>query len=195
MSIFPYSWHHYEEYGQTKIRIFGLSEKNQSIYLQIDDFLPYIYVELPSSLNYTTTSFGVIQNKLKEISFNSIIKSEPVKRKKLYFAKKDKIENEYVDKMYPFIKCFFKTTTNIRNFVYKLKAPLFFGGVGKIQLKCHEMDASPILQFMCIMDIKPASWFLFKGKKITKEDEKEGLCDHEFNVSYLHVKSNPESVS
>ena len=195
MSIFPYSWHHYEEYGQTKIRVFGLSEKNQSIYLQIDDFLPYIYVELPSSLNYTLTSFSVIQNKLKEISFNSIIKSEPVKRKKLYFAKKDKIENEYVDKMYPFIKCFFKTTTNIRNFVYKLKAPLFFGGVGKIQLKCHEMDASPILQFMCIMDIKPASWFLFKGQKITKEDEKEGLCDHEFNVSYLHVKPNPESIS
>ena len=47
MQVFPYSWHHYEEYGSTKLRIFGLSG-NESVYVQIDDFLPYIYVELPA---------------------------------------------------------------------------------------------------------------------------------------------------
>jgi DNA polymerase elongation subunit (family B) len=193
MQVFPYSWHHYEEYGQTKIRIFCLNEKNESIYIQINDFLPYIYVELPSSLNYTTTSYSIIHTKLKEISFNSLCKYEIVKRKKLYFAKKDKFENEYIDKTYPFIKCFFKTITNIRNFVYKLKSPIFFGGIGKLQMKCHEMDANPILQFMCMMDIKPSSWFNFKGKKIVKEDEKEGLCEHEYIVSYLDFIKNDMS--
>jgi len=185
MQTFPYSWHHYEEYGATKIRIFGLSLANESVYLQVDDFLPYIYVELPSSLNWTVASYSVIQTRLKELSCNTLVKSEALKKKKLYFAKKDKNEKgEYVDKVYPFIKCYFKTSTNIRNFIYKIKNPLFVGGVGKIQLRVHESDANPILQFMCMMNIKPASWFNFKGKKNIKDDDKESLCEHEYVVSY-----------
>jgi len=188
MQVFPYSWHHYEEYGATKIRIFGLSNNNESIYVQIDDFLPYIYVELPSSLTWSAASFSVVQNKLKELSYNSIVKSEPVRKKKLYFAKKDKNETgEYIDKTYPFIKCYFKTTSSIRSFTYKLKSPVFFSGVGKLQLKVHESDANPILQFMCIMDIKPASWFTVKGKKMINEDEQESMCTHEYIASYQSI--------
>ena len=184
MQAFPYHWHHYEEYGATKLRIFCLSGKNESIYIEIDDFLPYIYVELPTDKTWSPASLSVVQTKLKEMSFNSIVKMEFVSKKKLYFAKKDKTETgEYVDKTYPFLKCFFKTTTNIRTFSYKLRQPIFFSG-SKITLKIHEADANPVLQFMCMMDIKPASWFAFKGKKRATEDERESVCDHEFLCSY-----------
>jgi len=194
MQVFPYSWHPYEEYGSTKIRIFGLSIANESVYVQIDDFLPYIYVELPE-LKWSSSSFSIVQNKLKEISLNSIIKSEPVKKKKLYFAKKEKNEKgDYIDKTYPFIKCFFKTTSSIRSFVYKLKYPIFFSGVGKFQLKVHENDANPILQFMCVKDIKPASWFIVKGKKMVKEDEQESLCVHEYIASYQSISAMEPKV-
>lgn len=186
MQAFPYHWHHYEEYGATKLRIFCLSGKNESIYIEIDDFLPYIYVELPIDKTWSPASLSVVQTKLKEMSFNSIVKMEFVSKKKLYFAKKDKTETgEYVDKTYPFLKCFFKTTTNIRTFSYKLRQPIFFSG-SKITLKIHEADANPVLQFMCMMDIKPASWFAFKGKKRATEDERESVCDHEFLCSYRH---------
>lgn len=186
MQAFPYHWHHYEEYGATKLRIFCLSGKNESIYIEIDDFLPYIYVELPTDKTWSPASLSVVQTKLKEMSFNSIVKMEFVSKKKLYFAKKDKTETgEYVDKTYPFLKCFFKTTTNIRTFSYKLRQPIFFSG-SKITLKIHEADANPVLQFMCMMDIKPASWFAFKGKKRETEDERESVCDHEFLCSYRH---------
>jgi len=186
LQAFPYHWHHYEEYGATKLRIFCLSGKNESIYIEIDDFLPYIYIELPTDKTWSPASLSVVQTKLKEMSFNSIVKMEFVSKKKLYFAKKDKTETgEYVDKTYPFLKCFFKTTTNIRTFSYKLRQPIFFSG-SKITLKVHESDANPVLQFMCMMDIKPASWFAFKGKKRESEDERESLCHHEFLCSYRH---------
>lgn len=186
LQAFPYHWHHYEEYGATKLRIFCLSGKNESIYIEIDDFLPYIYIELPTDKTWSPASLSVVQTKLKEMSFNSIVKMEFVSKKKLYFAKKDKTEaGEYVDKTYPFLKCFFKTTTNIRTFSYKLRQPIFFSG-SKITLKVHESDANPVLQFMCMMDIKPASWFAFKGKKRESEDERESLCHHEFLCSYRH---------
>lgn len=186
VQAFPYHWHHFEEYGATKLRIFCLSGKNESIYIEIDDFLPYIYIELPSDKTWSMASLSLIQVKLKELSFNSIVKMEFVSKKKLYFAKKDKTEaGEYVDKMYPFLKCFFKTSSNIRTFTYKIRQPIFFGDC-KITLKTHESDANPVLQFMCMMDIKPASWFAFKGKKRISEDERESLCDHEYACSYKH---------
>ena len=185
MNIFPYHWHHFEEYGSTKIRIFGLSETNESIYIQIDDFLPYIYIELPQ-LVWSSTAYHIVQTKLKEISNQNIIKMKPQKKKKLYFAKKIIEDGQFIDQTYSFIKCYFKTTTNIRNFVYKLKAPIFFSGIGKLQLKCHEMEANPILQFMCISSLKPASWFTFRGKQIDKE-EQESLCDYEYHISYEQV--------
>lgn len=186
VQAFPYHWHHFEEYGATKLRIFCLSGKNESIYIEIDDFLPYIYIELPSDKTWSMASLSLVQAKLKELSFNSIVKMEFVSKKKLYFAKKDKTEaGEYVDKMYPFLKCFFKTSSNIRTFTYKIRQPIFFGGC-KITLKTHESDANPVLQFMCMMDIKPASWFAFKGKKRISEDERESLCDHEYACSYKH---------
>lgn len=194
MKTFPYSWNHYEEYGSTKIRIFGLSELNESIYIKIEDFLPYIYIELPNNLTWTPVSLNIVQNKLKEVSNNSIVQMEAVQKKKLYFAKKEKKGDDYIDKTYPFIKCSFKTVTNIRQFIYKIKNPLFFGGVGKIQLKTHETDANPILQFLCAMNIKPANWFTFRGKKIVKEDDKEGLCDHEFLSSFRTFQPIEESI-
>jgi DNA polymerase elongation subunit (family B) len=187
MEVFPYHWHHIEEYGATQLRIFGLSLKNESVYIQIDDFLPYIYVELPTGPVWSPTACDIVQRKLKEMSFNSIVKSEPVQRKKLYFAKKIVKDDGYVEQTFPFIKCYFKTQTAIRTFVYKTKSPVMFSGVGKYTLKCHEMDANPLLQFMCMRNIKPASWFTFRGKRVAKEDEQSSFCVHEYNVPFTSI--------
>ena len=104
MEVFPYHWHHIEEYGSTQLRIFGLSKNNESVYIQIDDFLPYIYVELPTGPVWSPTACDIVQRKLKEMSFNSIVKSEPLQRKKLYFAKKIAKDDGYVEQTFPFIK-------------------------------------------------------------------------------------------
>jgi len=185
MQVFPYHWHYFEDYQQTKIRVFGLSDKNESVYIEVNDFLPYIYIELPLEINWNIYSINTVQNKLKEMSNKSILNINYEVKKKLYFAKKDKNEKgDYIDKMYPFLKCYFKTNTLIRQFVYKIKNPVYMGHIGKIQLKSHEMEANPILQFMCMKNISPASWFIFKGQKIVKEDDKESLCDNEYKSSF-----------
>lgn len=125
-------------------------------------------------------------NKIKRNIKSKYYKNGTPKKKKLYFAKKTIEDGQFIDQTYSFIKCYFKTTTNIRNFVYKLKAPIFFSGIGKLQLKSHEMEANPILQFICMSSLKPASWFTFRGKQIDKE-EQESLCDHEYHISFQHV--------
>lgn len=192
MEVFPYSWNTYEEYGCLKIRIFGLNKNNESVFILIEDFRPYLYLELPyiQNLNWGEAKAKVqaISNKIDEVCG----RMKPVERKfelkkKLYYAKKhsDKSGN-LEDNVYPFLKCYFKSTTDLKQFSYKMKAPLVVGGVGKIQLKTHESDANPVLQFMCLKNLKPAGWFKFSGHKIEKEDEKTSSCIHEYVASWRH---------
>ena len=46
--FFPYHWHVEDLDDNVKIHIFGLTKNNKSIYITIDDFKPWIYVELPT---------------------------------------------------------------------------------------------------------------------------------------------------
>lgn len=190
MEIFPYSWNTYEEYGYIGIRIFGLNKNNESVFLFINDFRPYLYLELPyiQNLNWTQarSKIDAISTKIDEVcgKFKPIEKKFELK-KKLYYAKKDIEENgSYKDKLYPFLKCFFKCTTDLKQFSYKMRSQLVVGGVGKINLKTHESDANPILQFMCMKNIKPSGWFKFVGRKVDKEDDKQSSCKHEYTVSW-----------
>ncbi len=190
MEVFPYSWHTYEEYGYLGIRIFGMDKNNESVYIFINDFRPYLYVELPYMLQ-EKSKINAVSTKMDEIcgKFKPVEKVFELK-KKLYYAKKDE---EYKDKVYPFLKCFFKCSSDLKQFCYKMRTPISVFGVGKITLKTHESDANPILQFMCMKNIKPAGWFKFLGQKIDKEDDKDSICNHEYVASwknFLSVEKN-----
>ena len=46
--FFPYSWHLDDEQTEvTHIRAYGLDENNKNVCLRVDDFTPYVYIELP----------------------------------------------------------------------------------------------------------------------------------------------------
>jgi DNA polymerase elongation subunit (family B) len=186
MEIFPYSWNTYEENGAIGIRIFGMNKENESVFVLVTGFTPYVYVELPDHIDWPSYRVQSLCNKLDSV----IERGRPVqkifqKKKKLYYAKKTCSNGEYTDKTYPFLKCFFSSHSDIRPFTYKLVKPIYVDGVGSIKLKCHEQDANPLLQFMCMKNIKPAGWFTFTGgKKVVKEDDKLSCCDHEFEVPY-----------
>ncbi len=190
MEVFPYSWNTYEEYGTLYIRIFGLNKNNESVFILVNDFRPYVYLELPYIQNL---NWGEAKSKVQSISskIDEVCgKFKPIERKfelkkKLYYAKKHKNkEDKLEDNLYPFLKCHFKSTTDLKQFTYKMRVPLTVGGVGKVNLKTHESDANPILQFMCMKNLKPASWFKFAGYKIEKDDEKMSSCCHEYVSSW-----------
>jgi len=189
MEVFPYGWHTYEENGSIGIRIFGLNQDNENVFVLVTGFTPYIYLELPDHVPWTSHRIQALSNKLDTL----VERGRPVqkifqRKKKLYYAKKDKTEAGYVDKTYPFLKCFFGCHSDIRPFMYKATRPIYVGDMGSIKLHVHENDANPILQFMCMKNIKPASWFTFQGgKKITKDDDKLSDCTHEYEVPYQRI--------
>ena len=63
-TFYAYDWSYDEEkYEQSTIRIFGLDEANESVYVFVTGFTPYIYVELPSYIQWTTHKVQMLCDK------------------------------------------------------------------------------------------------------------------------------------
>lgn len=191
MEVFPYAWNTYEENGAIGIRIFGMNHANESVFVLVTGFTPYVYLELPDHIEWPSYRVQSLSTKLDTL----VDRGRPVKKifykkKKLYYANK-KLENgEYTDKTYPFLKCFFSSHSDVRPFLYKLAKPVYIDGVGPVKLKSHEQDANPLLQLMCMKNIKPAGWFTFThGKKVVKEDDRLSTCTHEYEVDYNRLSA------
>ena len=84
--IFPYSWHIDEdEENITSIRIYGLNKKNENVCLKVDNFTPYVYIELPSNINWTASKAQMVGNKIDQLMGEKRpIKKILVYKKKLY---------------------------------------------------------------------------------------------------------------
>ena len=187
-SFFPYSWHIDEDEEEvTVIRIYGLDNKNENVCVRIDNFTPFVYLELPEHIPWTASKAQLVTNKLDTMLGDSkpIIKRLMYK-KRLYYANLDSKKRQ---KTFPYIFLSFSHQSDIRNMSYKIRAPLNIVGVGHIKVKMHEQDASPILQLTSYRNVSTAGWIDFIGKRIEK-DEQITLCDKEYKVKWKNIKPN-----
>jgi DNA polymerase elongation subunit (family B) len=187
-NVFLYQWHFEEIENVTVIRIFGLNEKNQSIYIQVSDFTPYIYLELPDNIVWNQSKAQMVCNYFDNNLQNPPLKKQLVKKKRLYYAHKVKdVNGNYVDKLFPYLFMSFATQSDIKKFSFLIRKSINIPGLGAIKFKIHESDANPILQLVCVRDIPTAGWVKIKGNKIKKE-EQESYCDFEYNISFKNIE-------
>lgn len=185
-TFFPYNWHmEHDEEEVTIIRIYGLSENNENVCVRVEDFTPYVYLELPDRYTWDQSNAQLVGNKIDEL----LGKKKPLKKclmmkKKLYGANIDSKGNK---KLFPYLLCSFSNQEDIRILGYKIRKPLHITRLGSIKLKMHEQDANPILQMTSHRDIPTAGWVSFIGTRINSE-EKITICDHEFNVKWKNLE-------
>lgn len=187
--LFIYQWHFEEIDNVTVIRIFGLNKSNESVYVSISDFTPYIYLELPENISWNQGKAQILCNYFdSNMTSNKALKKSLVFKKRLYYAHKeiDK-DGNYKDKMFPYLFMSFSTPTDIKKFSYFIRKNLRIPGLGEMKFKIHESDANPILQMICVRNIQSCGWIKIKGKLI-EGDEKESSCDKEFLVRYKNIE-------
>ena len=180
--FFTYTWYIDDsEENITSIRIYGLDENNKNICVRVDNFTPFVYIELPNNIAWNQAKAQLVGSKLDEELGDKkpIIKSFCLK-KKLYGA----YLNEQGERQsYPYLFCSFSTVKDIKILQFKLKRTLRIVGIGPIKLKVHESDADPILQLTCCRQLYTTGWVDFSGK-LQKDDEKITLCDYEYKVGW-----------
>ena len=183
--FFPYSWHIDDEQEEiTSIRIYGIDEDNSNVCIRVDNFTPYVYVELPDKIRWNPGNAQLVGNKIDELlGLQKPLKKMLMMKKKLYGAH---IESNGSTKLFPFLFCSFSARKDIKTLGYKLRSSLNIIGIGSIKLKMHESDADPILQLTCCRQISTAGWIEFHGK-LQHEDEKLTLCDKEYKVKWKNL--------
>ena len=183
--FFPYSWHlDDEETEVTSIRIYGINEHKKNICLRIDNFTPFVYLELPKNIPWSVSKAQLVVNKINEILGNQRPLSCSLQWKyKLYGVYLDETGNR---KKFPYLFCSFSNKGDIKNLTYKLKNSQHIVGLGSLKLKIHESDADPILQLTCCREIPTAGWIKFHGKAV-EELEKLTICDEEYKVKWKNV--------
>jgi DNA polymerase elongation subunit (family B) len=183
--FFPYSWHIDEEETEvTCMRIYGLNDKNQNICLRINNFTPYVYIELPVDKSWNNSNTQLVVNKINEL----LGKQRPLENRLVW---KYKLYGAYLDdsgnrKKFPYLFCNFSNRGDIKSLTYKLKNNQHIVGMGSLKFKVHESDADPVLQFTCCRKIPTAGWVKFHGNEV-HSTEKLTLCDHEYMVKWKHV--------
>jgi DNA polymerase elongation subunit (family B) len=102
-TFFPYSWHlDKSEDELTIFRIYGLDQQNKSVCIRINDFTPYVYLELPNHIEWNETRAMILGNKIDEMCK----KGKPINKslqfkKKLFYANVKKTRDGYQHKLFP----------------------------------------------------------------------------------------------
>ena len=194
MKFYAYSWSIDEEETEVNyIRIYGVDEAGKNICVRVNDFTPYVYVELPDHIKWDQGKIASLGDKIADLMKDK--KPLTIKlfmKKKLYYAHLDKNKN---DILYPFALCSFSSTKDRYALTNKLRNRIYVSGIGSVQLKVHEANASPILQLCCCAKLPSAGWIEIKNPKQVADEEKMTLCDFEFFASWKKLKKPAEEIN
>jgi DNA polymerase elongation subunit (family B) len=190
--FFSYSWHLDEdETNRTVIRIYGLNPKNENVCVIVNNFLPYAYLELPDTILWNDAKASLVASRLNSmLGENKPVTYKLEYKKRLYYANLDK---KLSKRIYPYIQCCCSHPEDIRQLGYKIRRPINIPGIGAINLKIHEHNASPILQLTSKQKLPTAGWISFLGKKIAKADQITH-CEHEYIVKCENLQEKNSNV-
>jgi DNA polymerase elongation subunit (family B) len=189
--FFSYSWHVDEdEINCTIIRIYGLNSNNETVCVIVKDFLPYAYIELPDVVEWDDSKAGLVASKLNGMLHDKKpVTYELFFKKRLYYAN---LSANRKRRLYPYLKCCFSHTGDIKQLGFVIRKPINIPGIGAIQLKSHEHNASPILQLTSQKKIPTAGWISFMGKRIKPENQTT-YCKYEYVVKSCNLEEKKSS--
>ena len=170
----------------TSIRLYGLGENQQNICIRINNFTPYVYIELPANIEWTEAKAQLISRKIDQIMGGAKpLKKALIHRYKLYGAN---LTSEGSRRKFPYLFCSFSSKNDIKILCSRLRKDIgTIVGIGtQIKLKVHEQDASPILQLICARNIHSVGWISFKGTPVNN-DEKVTICEDEYFVKWKEI--------
>jgi len=203
-NFFSFQWSSSDEETtqglQCIIRGFGWNEKNESVYVQVQDFLIPIYVELPDHIEWTESRIMMVSNRLLTMNANIKLRPKTIcfeQKHRSYYAYVDKIQEtagiKYSHKKFPYLLALFSSVKACESFCGALRGEININSMGKIRLKCHASDRSitPVLKYMAVRELPSAGWMKGRGTRLTKA-EKESTRMHEYCISFEDLISMPE---
>jgi len=191
-------WNNYHEedddgISQFKIRLYGRTKDNRTVFVCIDDYKPFFYVQIPRKWRR--------QRDIKK--FITILKSR-VRKKDQDSLKEYKLVDRHIFwtftnyKIYNFVKLVFHNHSGYRAYEYILRKKIRLGSLyrGAIKLKLFESNVEPMLRYMHIQDLEACGWVKIRGKKYRNFHENPTINDINIYSKWDNLETiKDESIS
>lgn len=190
----PYHWT-YEDHiddqedpfqAYTEIKISGHALNNDTVYLSVNDFRPYVYLQLPTDtkVKWDRTRrqalFRHFQNWLKH---RGPLSYEAVKRKNLYF----------LDPILA-LKIAFRTHRDCLNFASRIydSRGIYIETLGRrfpyMAFRVHEQKLDPILKFTAQRRLALADWFQCTEAPLSELEDDLSVAERKFTTAAVDAR-------
>lgn len=180
------------------VQMFGVNEQGKTASIFVEGFSPFFYVMVDDTwTDGTRMAFiGQLYKDVKSKYFEgSIVKSQFVKRKKLYgfdAGKKSRfllLKFSCEQAMRKFKNLWYISKRDRQGNYQRKLAPYRFGDCFT---ELYEAQIPPMLRMFHIKEISPSGWIaLPKSKTYEHKQKKNTTCDHEFTVNYKNIMPLP----
>ena len=168
------------------IRIFATTKRGTSIGINIFNYTPHFFVQIPESVaknKYKQSSMvATIKGKMARTTRENLIAFDVVRRKNLYG-----FTNNH---MFPFLRLVFKDTTSMNGALRAIRENEINGVSYKNSI--FESNIPPFLRFIHKNNIQPAGWIRISGGnyKVNRGLDKLTKCQIDISVeNWKKVKS------
>lgn len=187
LQILDWDFFHEEDDEEEKtfcMRLFGKTKDQQTVYLQVNNFTPYFYVELKPNWQMSTVDkiMDVVKEKVpKDVStglLNSVIEE---KCKFWGFTNYKKIK---------FLKLTFNNYDSMKAYARVFAYPFKIFAISKypIAFKLYESNILPIFRFMHIKQLEAVGWVSIDKKKLEKFFSPPTCCKLNYKTHWTNVE-------
>lgn len=180
MRAFIYQWVTESNDAMCSVRGYGISEDGRNVCIEVDNFKPWLSLELKNP------------HKPSEASMKKCLMDKNANFRKIKLTHKTKLYFYQHEKQFPIFRISFDSDVSRKRFYYRFqKMPNVRYEMRANILKVHELDASPILQFICSRDLPSCGWVEFLNAENYKKHSKKGRltrsCD-EYIIDSKRIK-------
>jgi DNA polymerase elongation subunit (family B) len=177
-----------DENKSFNIMLFGKTKEDKSVYVNIEGYRPYFYVEINS--NWTKFLVTKIMRDIKEKVWpkdcvEGLLSYKIIESRKFYgFTNDEKfrfLRLEFAD--YSSMKAYERTFN-------KKHKMLYISRYRKVKFNLYESNIHPILRFLHNKDIDSIGWCKMEKKHMKEFDynQKKGIADINVNCNYKNIE-------
>ena len=181
MKVYIYQWICCDD-NKINVRGYGLNEKNETICVHVNNFYPWLSIELKDTKNIEKSKFlkevkNLYEKNRRDFTEGGIKENltEKTLKKKLYF--------DHSEKKFEIFKIYFSSIQKRKECYFLLKDKNVLYNRSKCLI--HEYEASPILQFLSKYNISSCGWVEIENIK----SDKNFSSVYEIDVDVDHIKS------
>ena len=171
------------------IEAYGKTEDKQSVYLKINGFTPYFFVEIPKEWKDTHVKrfIDFIRNKTYGKFQNSLVTYDVVKKHRLY--------GFTAGKRFKFVRLVFNTHEGMKKYRWLFNNKHKIPGLDNTfkEYKAYESGFPPLLRFMHIQNINASGWLKIDKKKYTKLPKRGFNTDIVIEAKWTDIEGTENS--